>query len=217
MIENIYQGEKVRLVAVEPQKDGELFAAWQRDAEYARLLDSEPVRLWSAGQNKGWLEKQQKSETFDGIEFMIRTLGNDKTIGFIGLDGISWHNGNSWVGIGIGQRDYWSQGYGSDAMRMQGAINGLGHGPSKLRIPVGLTPHGSELIVALASTFRARSVTGGKRGRFIEEKQLGIRALRHNLTLTAVERQRAGYPILMRVSAQDALVRVMQNTAIAHP
>jgi RimJ/RimL family protein N-acetyltransferase len=118
MIENIYQGDKVRLVAVEPQKDSELFAAWQRDAEYARMLDSEPIRMWSTRQNKGWLEKQQKSETFDGIEFMIRTLENDKTIGFIGLDGISWHNGNSWVGIGIGQRDYWDHGYGTDAMRI---------------------------------------------------------------------------------------------------
>lgn len=118
MIDNIYQGEKVRLVAVEPQKDAELFAAWQRDTEYARLLDSEPVRMWSAGQNREWLEKQQKADAFKDIEFMIRTLDNDQTIGFIGLGGISWHNGNGWVGIGIGQRDYWNQGYGTDAMRI---------------------------------------------------------------------------------------------------
>jgi RimJ/RimL family protein N-acetyltransferase len=118
MNKDIYRGEKVRLVAIEPEKDAELMAAWRRDTEYARLLDSDPVRLWSAGQTKEWLEKQQKADTFEGIAFMIRTLDGDKPIGFVGLDGISWHNGNSWVGIGIGEREYWSKGCGTDAMRI---------------------------------------------------------------------------------------------------
>lgn len=115
---DLYRGDKVRLVAMEPEKDAALFASWQKDSTYGRLLDSDPVRMWSAGQTREWLEKQQKKERFDGVEFMIRTLDGDKAIGFVGLDGISWHNGNSWVGIGIGERDYWSQGYGSDAMRI---------------------------------------------------------------------------------------------------
>jgi RimJ/RimL family protein N-acetyltransferase len=34
------------------------------------------------------------------------------------LSGISWSNGNSWVGIGIGEREYWGRGYGTDAMRV---------------------------------------------------------------------------------------------------
>ena len=49
MNKDIYRGKKVRLVAIEPEKDAELMAAWPRDTEYARLLDSDPVRLWSAG------------------------------------------------------------------------------------------------------------------------------------------------------------------------
>ena len=49
---------------------------------------------------------------------MIRTLDGDKPIGFVGLDDISWHNGSSWVGIGIGERKYWSKGYGTDAMQI---------------------------------------------------------------------------------------------------
>ena len=118
MNKDIYRGEKVRLVAMEPEKDAELLAAWRRDTEYTRLLDSDPVRLWSVGQTKEWLEKQQKADGFEGIEFMIRTLDGDKTIGFVGLDGISWHNGNSWVGIGIGDRQNWGKGYGTDAMRI---------------------------------------------------------------------------------------------------
>ena len=118
MRKDIYRGEKVRLVAMEPEKDAELMAAWRRDSEYFRLLDSDPVRLWSVGQTKEWLEKQQKGDAFEGIEFMIRTVEEDKPIGFVGLDGISWHNGNSWVGIGIGEREYWGKGCGTDAMQI---------------------------------------------------------------------------------------------------
>ena len=115
---DIYRGELVRLTAVEPQKDAPLFAGWQRDSEYARMLDSDPVHLWSSGQNQEWLEKQQKEDGFEGIQFMIRTLDDDKPIGFIDLGGISWHNGSGWVGIGIGERAYWDKGYGTDAMRI---------------------------------------------------------------------------------------------------
>ena len=74
MIDDIYRGDLVRLVAVEPEKDAKRFASWGRDSEYARLLDTDPVRMWSAGQAKEWIEKQQKADGFEGIEFMIRTL-----------------------------------------------------------------------------------------------------------------------------------------------
>jgi RimJ/RimL family protein N-acetyltransferase len=118
MNKDIYRGAKVRLAAIEPEKDASLLAAWQRDTKYARLLDSDPVRLWSAGQTKERLEKQQKADAFEGITFRIRTLDGDKPIGFAGLDGISWHNGHSWLGIGIGEREYWGKGCGTDAMRI---------------------------------------------------------------------------------------------------
>ncbi|MCF6278012.1 MAG: GNAT family N-acetyltransferase [Anaerolineales bacterium] len=115
---DVFRGEKVRLVAMEPDRDAALMNAWRRDSEYARLLDSDPVRLYSTSQTKEWFEKQQKTEAFKGIEFMIRTLEEDQPIGFVGLDGIAWHHGNSWVGIGIGERDYWSKGCGTDAMHI---------------------------------------------------------------------------------------------------
>ena len=30
----------------------------------------------------------------------------------------SWAHGEGWVGIGLGERDYWGNGYGTDAMRL---------------------------------------------------------------------------------------------------
>ena len=117
-MKNTYIGKKVRLVAIEPEKDAELLNTWRRDTEYVRLMDSDPVRIFNASQMKEWLEKQQKADSFEEIEFMIQTLDEAKPIGFVGLDGILWHNRTSWVGIGIGERDYWSKGYGTDAMHI---------------------------------------------------------------------------------------------------
>ncbi len=115
---NLFRSEKLRLVALNPETDAQLMNKWRRDTEYARLLDSDPVRLFNKAENKEWVEKMQKADCFDGIEFMIYALPEDKPIGFVGLDGINWHNGVSWTGIGIGEREYWSKGYGSEAMHM---------------------------------------------------------------------------------------------------
>ncbi|MBT3320815.1 MAG: GNAT family N-acetyltransferase [Anaerolineae bacterium] len=118
MTTDLFRSERLRLTALNPETDAALMNKWRRDTEYARLLDSDPVRLFNKAENKKWIEKMQKAEGFDGIEFMICPLDKDEPIGFVGLDGISWHNGVSWVGIGIGEREYWNKGYGSEAMRM---------------------------------------------------------------------------------------------------
>ena len=118
MIKNIYLGEKIRLQAQDPKEDAARMVTWQHDTEYARLLDSNPVRLWNTSQNTTWIEKRQKSDAFTDMEFAICVLENEKIIGSCGLDGISWHNRTSWVGIGIGEREYWGKGYGTEAMQI---------------------------------------------------------------------------------------------------
>ena len=119
MSNNLFQGELVRFVAAEPQLAAGLFAKWGRDSEFVRLLDTDPARLLSVDKYKEWFEKdlveQQKN---DELFFLIRTLEEDLTIGLIGLDGIQWVHGDAWVGIGLGEREYWGEGYGTDAMRI---------------------------------------------------------------------------------------------------
>jgi RimJ/RimL family protein N-acetyltransferase len=119
MSNNLFQGELVRFVAAEPQLAAGLFAKWMRDSEFVRLLDTDPARLLSVDKYKEWFEKdlveQQKN---DELFFLIRTLEEDLTIGLIGLDGIQWVHGDAWVGIGLGEREYWGEGYGTDAMRI---------------------------------------------------------------------------------------------------
>ena len=118
MDNNLYQGELVRLVAEDSQTIAECFSRWQRDSEYWRLLDSDPTRLPSPMRVKEWVEKELMKDPPDLFWFMIRTLEDDRLIGDTGLDGIRWSHGDAFVGIGVGERQYWNKGYGTDAMRI---------------------------------------------------------------------------------------------------
>jgi RimJ/RimL family protein N-acetyltransferase len=111
-LQNGFTGSLVRLAAFDLEHDPEIMARWNQDSEYQQLLSSGPAGLWTPKQIKEWMEKEWNS----GYEFAIHTLSDDRFIGTVGIDGIDWAAGNCWVGIGIGERDYWGKGYGSDAM-----------------------------------------------------------------------------------------------------
>ena len=114
----LFQGELVRLVAVDPEVMAKAFHKWDRDSEYMRLLDSDPPVMWSEKKIKQWIEKDMEKEQLSEFFFPIRTIHEDQLIGFVGLFSISWSSGDAWAGIGIGERDYWGNGYGTDAMRL---------------------------------------------------------------------------------------------------
>ena len=115
---SLLQGERVRLVAPNSETDAELLARWSRDSEYMRLQSSWPARPWSQKQSKEAVREWMEHEKPDAIEFVIRTLAEERPIGAIELDGIRWPHGDAFVGVGIGERDCWGNGYGTDAMRV---------------------------------------------------------------------------------------------------
>jgi RimJ/RimL family protein N-acetyltransferase len=113
---DLLQGELVRLTTEEPETPAALESRWVADSEYSRLLDWDPARRFSTKNAQKWIEKQQESETT--FAFTIRTLADDRIIGGIGLDGIRWTHRDCFVGIGLGEREFWGKGYGTDAMRI---------------------------------------------------------------------------------------------------
>lgn len=118
MHSSLFKGKLVRLTAEEPATQAAALARWQRDSEYWRMMSGDPMRAFSQQGIKTWVEKNQEQDDARNTRFSIRTLVEDLLIGDIGLHGISWTSGEAWVGIGIGEREYWSRGYGTDAMRL---------------------------------------------------------------------------------------------------
>lgn len=114
MANDIFQGESVHLRPFEPERESKLFATWNQNSQYMTLLDSGPANLWPASMIKEWIEKERR---FD-YSFVIIPNGSETPIGMVGLDGLNWSARNAWVGIGIGEPEYWGKGYGTDAMRI---------------------------------------------------------------------------------------------------
>jgi RimJ/RimL family protein N-acetyltransferase len=116
-MKDIFRGMLVRLAAESPEALARGFARWDRDSEYHRLADGDPAQLWSEKKHREWIEKEMDEDPIRRYHFSIRTLEEDKLIGVVGIRPI-WEHAEGWVGIGIGDRDYWSQGCGTDAMRL---------------------------------------------------------------------------------------------------
>jgi len=118
MNNDLFHGNLVRLKAADPQVIAEALARWSRDSEYWRLLASEPSRPFSVKATKDWLEKELYKDPPGFYMFLIYTLDGDQLIGEIGFDAIALPHAETFVGIGLGEREYWGKGYGTDAMRI---------------------------------------------------------------------------------------------------
>ena len=111
----LLSGNLVRLAAPNAETDADLWAGWGRNSEFLRLLDADPAKPWSRQDARKELEELPKHNQFP---FVIRALADDRLVGFIGLFGVQWAHGDTWVGIGIGAESDWGKGYGTDAMRV---------------------------------------------------------------------------------------------------
>jgi RimJ/RimL family protein N-acetyltransferase len=115
-MKDLFRGKLVRLAADDPEVSGRAFSRWGRNSEYRRLMNSEAPQLWSVKKLKEWIEKDLEKEASGRYYFEIHTLEGDQIIGFVGLSGVRWNQGDAWVGLGIGEPDYWGKGFGTDAM-----------------------------------------------------------------------------------------------------
>jgi RimJ/RimL family protein N-acetyltransferase len=122
MNSDLFTGKLVHLTAEEPKIMAEAFSRWARDSEYLSLLDTDPHMMFSQKKWNDWLEKELDKDldknTPNEYFLAIRILEDERLIGFIGLWDFCWTHGTAWVSIGIGERDCWGKGYGTDAMRL---------------------------------------------------------------------------------------------------
>jgi len=117
-MKDIFAGKFVRLSAFDPEEMSKAFTRWNLNSEYQRLLNSMPNRMQSAKSNAKWMEKEVEEMSPESYFFSIRTLAEDKLIGELGLDVVNWAGRDAFVGLGIGETEYWSKGYGTDVMNV---------------------------------------------------------------------------------------------------
>jgi RimJ/RimL family protein N-acetyltransferase len=108
-----YRGELVRLAAIEPEADAEVFAAWFDDPVSTRLAGFRPVRPMNRASAKERLEQWAKA-TPGTINFAARTIADDRLVGGIGIIDINHADGNAQLGLSIYRQDDWGHGYGRE-------------------------------------------------------------------------------------------------------
>lgn len=117
-MQDIFRGELVRFTAEDPEAVAKSEVQWQRDTEFVRLADYRPARVFSRNRlQKRSEEGMEKGPQPERYAFNIRTLAEDKLIGFLSLS-VNLIHSDAWVGLGIGERDFWSKGYGTDMMKI---------------------------------------------------------------------------------------------------
>jgi RimJ/RimL family protein N-acetyltransferase len=106
-------GNLVKLRPREPS-DAEIILPWLNDPEVKRFLGGRYP--WSLAAEQEYLRTQTTQPmSFGDAVFIIETLAG-RAIGTTGLHGMTAENREATLGIMIGEKDCWSQGYGTDAI-----------------------------------------------------------------------------------------------------
>jgi RimJ/RimL family protein N-acetyltransferase len=147
---DLFVGKRVRLSAPS-EEDRHAFARWSTDPEYLRQLDTDPARPRAAE----YFSLPRREDAGRAFEFRIRTLADDRLIGFAALFNLEWSNQSGMLAIGIGEPDFRGKGYGSDALRLV-----LGYAFRELNL------HRVGLIVI---SYNARAIRAYEKAGFVRE------------------------------------------------
>lgn len=110
------KGQKVTLRPVK-RADISDFLKWFNDPEVTQYL-AMYLPMTEMAEEK-WIEELGAKANTD-VHFVIEAIegGGSRAIGSIGLQGISPKDRFATFGIAIGEKDYWSRGYGTEAARL---------------------------------------------------------------------------------------------------
>ncbi len=104
-------GQKVKIRNLK-RPDVPLLVKWKNDPEIADLVRGGPINTSFEIENRRYDKGLNEHDT---IRMIVETLAG-KPIGFISLSDIDKDNGKADVGMLIGEKDFWDQGYGPDSL-----------------------------------------------------------------------------------------------------
>jgi RimJ/RimL family protein N-acetyltransferase len=104
-------GKKCYLSPIDPE-DAEKYTRWLNDQEVTAFLDLNGKVIDLAG------ERAMLAELAKEHNYAVLDLTTDELIGICGYNGIDQLNRSGEVGIFIGNKDYWSKGYGAEALSL---------------------------------------------------------------------------------------------------
>lgn len=109
---NAFQGSKVRLAAPCPE-DCMRLSRFTDSYDYLRNLDTDIAVPLTPDETGSSAVRRD-----NGFEFALRTLEDNRFIGFTALYRIEWNNRSARLAIGIGDDKDRGKGYGSDALAL---------------------------------------------------------------------------------------------------
>jgi len=117
---SLFNGERIVLGPIDPEKDAEVEARWTNDASYLRMLSMDPAMPRSVSEIKKTYDEIEKSQikNRDLFYFSIRLREDDRLIGFGMINWIMWVNAIGWIRLGIGDAKDRGHGLGSEALAL---------------------------------------------------------------------------------------------------
>jgi RimJ/RimL family protein N-acetyltransferase len=112
----MFIGKRVRIRAMEPD-DLANMVRWMNDPEVTEnLLIYTPL---SGVDEQNWFDNMMKAPKEEHV-YTIEILenGNWIPVGSTGFHFVDWKNRSTEIGISIGEKKYWSLGYGRDVMKL---------------------------------------------------------------------------------------------------
>lgn len=116
----LLEAQDIRFGPIDHEVHPAIESKWTHDADFMRLMDSNPVRPISPAMVKKKYEaiEKQMDEDKNLFYFTIRARTDDRLVGKAMIERINWTNGNGWLWLGIGEADCRNKGCGSQALAL---------------------------------------------------------------------------------------------------
>jgi RimJ/RimL family protein N-acetyltransferase len=116
----LFEGRLICLAPINHETDPAIESIWTHDAEFMRMLYTEPMHPLSPAQVKRKYEAIEKDldKSKNLFHFSIRLRQDDRLLGVARIYWVEWTNGAGMLSLGIGDSKDRGRGFGSEALRL---------------------------------------------------------------------------------------------------